>query len=135
MAQKLVELLSPLMDELSPILGPLNDKLFYSYSLTNEGMSTNLSTFTILFRSTLKLREKNALIQKLVRHSTKKNQKIIDKLLISSREIVIQVQNSCVSFLVYDMLKESNLADPTRFPSFPKSSTSNPPNVASVETD
>ena len=75
MAQRLVEILSPVMDELLPIIGKQFDNISYTYDLrTTETPKqtftsrTELIGFTVHFRSTMKIRTREMLKRKIVTH-------------------------------------------------------------------
>lgn len=110
MAQKLVDLLSPVMDELAYIFAPYSEKTSIAYNVETRGSLNILSTFSVTFLTELSRRERSRIIQNLAKHMTR-TATCIKQMTISYYSINITLQDGFVSSAIQEMT-ETNVIPP-----------------------
>lgn len=114
MAQKLVDILAPLINEFAYILGPHNNNMTYTYTMKNRNLSTSLSDFTFNLLCTMKTKDKMTIKRKVLKHSFQPDT-CIKSLSIDENHITIQVKENvgCSKMWVMeDIYAKEGLKDP-----------------------
>ena len=110
MAQKLVDLLSPVMDELAYIFAPYSEKTSIAYNVETRGSLSFLSTFSVTFLTELSRKERSTVIQKLTKHMTRTTT-CIKQMTVSYYSINIILQDGFVCSAIQEMA-ETNVIPP-----------------------
>lgn len=114
MAQKLVDILAPLINELAYILGSHNNNMTYSYTLKNGTASTSLSDFCLIFSCTMKAKDKMTIKRKILKHSFQPDT-CIKSLSVEEDRVTIHVKDNkgCSKLWVMDDIYEKEgISDP-----------------------
>lgn len=129
MAGKLVNLLSPLMDELSYIFGPFTDQITYNYTLqTDFAGFTEIDTFTISFLTRLKMKDRLTMKRKFLKHFSRPNS-IIRSINFTDCTIQMKLRSKCEYKVVSDIIQEAKLENPFDEENIAKSSLKLPPPI------
>ena len=123
MAAKLVELLSPLMDELSYIFGAFNDYISYTYTLKNSGGCTSVDTFSLFLCDGIKRKDKDIIKRKFLKHSFRDPENnIIQSLTILENRVTVLVNGGTKYCVFSDIFEKEKLENPFGFKYIAKSS-------------
>jgi len=104
MAQKLVSLLSPLVSEITPLLGQQSQNISYGYTFENDITScVELKTFTISMNSNMKPRMWEALKLRIVKHKFKNV--CVESMQVFPHKVILNI-NYHYKFRVFDEVFE-----------------------------
>lgn len=114
MAQKLADILTPLVDELAYIFGPHANKISFSFDLHTDCTKTAVTNLHLFCLSNLKNKDKMAIKRRLLKHSFRKDSCIKSLTMTENRITVAICDHSKWSkiFLMEDVFSSSKLRYP-----------------------